>query len=413
MAMDTRTTNQLGMYATTLCFITPATTLVRPVQPYFNYTIRPEFGTSGTYKQVTSERSGKFFPGKFRANPCILKENKVESIKGYARSRAYLGNCVELLGDFWNLQVIGNSSLWSGEYNSGYGAWNQGYADYAKVKALSKLKEAEFDAAVALAELKETLTLLRNPISALTDELKKIGKDKQFKKGKSFLNVLAGGWLTYRYGIIPLMSDITAIIQLCESKIRKIEGMQRKAGGFETSSKWDLKGDHLVSLGEPSFGLTTMYQFERKYKTTHHCYYFRDFEGIEMVQLRALGIHPTQITSFVWEKTRLSFVLDWFVAVGDWLRAFTPDPAISFAGHCVSQKIETTIQATTTRVSCGVGLDPTVPVVLPKVLAVSRYLERRVATTEVVFPPLNPNFFSIKRLLDSFALAWALLPIRK
>lgn len=425
MVMDTRTTNLLNMYSQSQVFIVPASTLVRPTRPYGVVTIRHEMGAMGRYKQIVSERDGRFFPGKFRANPCKITECEVEKISGYARTNAYLGNHVEIIGDLWNIPVNVGTNPWiynGAEYNSGYGKWVQSYADMAKVKAMSKLKEAEFDAGVALGELKETLDLLRNPFAALTAQFTKMLREKRKPKHKrkgvnqteGVLDILAGSWLTYRYGMIPIMSDIQSIIQLCERKVRKIEGMQRKSGGDEViRSDWKIKSDLLVSVGVPSMYLTALFEFKRTYKTIHHCYYLRDFESAEENMMRILGLHPVQFTNFLYETTRLSFVLDWFVAVGDWLRAFTPDPRISFSGNCVSQKISTEMRATVTRIASPVGLDPTQPVVLPSFTAKSSFLERRVATAEVVMPPFNPNFFTVKRLLDSLSLVWALLPRRK
>lgn len=414
MVMDTRTTDGMYKYASTAAYLTPAATKKRPTQPYYRHTVNPNFGCGGQYKQVVSERSGKFFPGQFRANPCILKGNEVQVIGGYARTKPVSGYHIDLLGDWWNHSLWDDPNLWNGSFNSGFGEWNQSYANLANTRCLAKLKEAEFDAGVALGEIRETIGLLRNPISALTDQvLKCIKQGQKFNRKRGFADALAGGWLTYRYGIVPLMSDVQALIQLCEKKLRRVEGMQRKAGGFKTTDSFQKKVDKTIIIGDPKFVLTTLFEFERTYTTTHHVYYLRTFESDELQMSRVLGVHPSQLPSVVWELTRLSFVFDWFVAVGDWLRAITPDPTILYLGQSVSQKIETRLAATVTRVSSPYGLDPETPPILPSVKAVLRKLERRVPTTTVVLPPFNPNFFQIKRLLDSIALVWALLPIRR
>lgn len=413
MGMDTRTTNQMSMLAQSFVYSTPVG--YERSYPYGLLSYTPLLGTNGWYKQVVSERSGKFFPGKFRANPCILRDIRAQVVKGFVRCKPSDGAYIEWIGDLWNKPLWETGSLYNGDFNSGYGTWNQSYANLAQVKALSKLKDAEFDAGTALGELKETLNLLRNPFSALTNEMLKIYKHgRKVNKTASLLDALSGGWLTYRYGIIPLMLDIQNIIQLCEKKLRQIEGMQRESGGLKHSSNFVTKIDNDLKIGDITrINSTTVFEFERVYKTTHHCYFLRSFESQDLATMRMLGMHPSQFTSILWELTRLSFVVDWFIAVGDWLRAFSPDPTVSFLGHCVSQKIETTIKATMTRVSSPYGLDTTKAVVLPSYWAHSSILERRVVTAGVVFPPFNPNFFTVKRLLDSLALVWALLPIRK
>ena len=51
---------------------------------------------------------------------------------------------------------------------------------------------------------------------------------------------------------------------------------------------------------------------------------------------RCLGLTLDNVPSHVWEVVPFSFVVDWFLNVGQWLRAATPDPRISILGNWIS-----------------------------------------------------------------------------
>jgi hypothetical protein len=52
--------------------------------------------------------------------------------------------------------------------------------------------------------------------------------------------------------------------------------------------------------------------------------------------LTTLGLRPSDVPRTLWELTPYSFVVDWFVNVGDWLQAVTPVPGITVKGNWVT-----------------------------------------------------------------------------
>lgn len=362
--------------------------------------------TSGRYKEVVSERDGKFIPGKFRANPCIMKTYDVSKLGGYARTLPSGGYYYELVGDWWyaNLRNIDYAKYYWLSFPGE--VWVQSEADIAWLKVQSKLREAEFDCLVALGELAETLHMLKNPFKAVTDATSKLYWNVgRAKKGLITADALTGAWLSWRYGIKPLISDILKIIELWDKKIKQLEGMQRKAGGVkviqQSDKHWTFPWAH--------WQIHNRWEERIERKSTYHVYYERLLEANYMFLLRSIGMHPSAIPAGMWELTRLSFVWDWFFLVGDWLRAIVPDPTLKYLGACVSQKTQRVLEFSTINISASIGVDPTVPVVLPLWKWRSNVLERRVGTATVELPPFNPNYLKLTRVLDTISLLWGSL----
>lgn len=408
MTMDTRTRNRRITYATASLWQIPASTMIKPAAGSI-WQWGPAFGAEGDYQQVVSERSGFFNPGKFRANPCILRKSTAVRQGGRARTREMSGWVYEVGGDFWN-PLAWNDSYAKQRMTEGFGAWDQNMADLARAKALAKIKQADFDAGVALGELKETLELLIHPFRALSEQFMLMRKEglSRVRKGIAFVDAMSGAWLQYRYGIIPLMCDVQSVIAYHDRRLEQVTVMQRKSGGQTIDQKKtvNLQWSWYVTDWLSVFDFTGVFHDFQSYKTIHHVYYKRLVENENLYVMRTLGLHPDQLVSVLWELTRLSFVVDWVVAVGDWLSAVSPTLSIEYLGACTSQKILKEMSCEVTGVRSVLGLDPAIKVVKPYWRAWSECLERRVITTPLALPAVNPNYAKIARLVDALSLLW-------
>lgn len=411
MGMDTRKTDKMSkaFYYEVARSTLPDTGYVRRTSETGSYT----WGVNGSYKSVISEREGYFIPGKFRANPAILQEASCGSVGGMAYSNKDGSYYYLLQGDFWRRVYWSNPS----KYILGdYGTWNQNEANLAQVKAEAKLQEAEWNATCSLGELAETLALLKNPFQNVTRLLGYLTMPTKLAKQLKMLNYkvddklviadyAAGCELLYRYGLVPLISDIVAGIKYFETVLeQKIEGLQRCGAGVRVVNKYTDNVTWTLS----DFTVSSVVQMEEI--TESHCavYYEQKLLSDLWWKLKTLGAHPAQIPANLWEWTWLSFTVDWVVAVGDWLQAITPAPGITLKGRSTSQKITRKIDVDVISISYPKGLRQDLPVVLPYYRWNSRKLERRVPTTAVALPPFNPNFFKLWRLLDTLSLIWSL-----
>lgn len=371
-------------------------------QPRTSNTFQRPNGYAGSAKIVTSERDGYFVPGTFRANPCIMREMRASATQGYAESNKWwVGWYYRLTGHFWYQCCQVNPSFEMSELDE----YNTNEASLAIVKTQAKLREAEWNAFVALGELKETIELLRNPLKCLRDSLQNFLNNKgRFRRTVFVGDTLTGSWMTYRYAIVPLISDVIAAAKLLKKKLEQIEGMQRISGG----QRVDLPKIGSCSYTDGNSGFTWQMAYDRQmYRlTVHHVYFERMLMSTNEFLARALGFDLPSLATNLWELVTRSFVIDWVFAVGDWLAAITPDPKLVYLGNCTSQKIVKRITCDVVSIRHEVGLRTDRPVILPRYTWDSSTLHRQVGTSTVVMPPFNPNYLKIKRLLDSLSMLW-------
>jgi len=180
----------------------------------------------------------------------------------------------------------------------------------------------------ALAESKETVHLLVNSalrlykayravrhgnIRGLADALGVSPRKILKKKSTSSL------WLEYQYGWKPLMSDIYDCHQLLQ------KGFREKAQ--IASSVRHLKDDWEVHRkSDPSSG--AIYTLDAKSSGAYTAKVFYSIDDSTLSRYAQVGmINPLSIA---WELVPFSFVVDWFVPVGNFLEALTAPIGVNF-----------------------------------------------------------------------------------
>jgi hypothetical protein len=124
--------------------------------------------------------------------------------------------------------------------------------------------------------------------------------------------------------------------------------------------------------------------------------------------LRRLGLAPEQIPSIAWELIPFSFVVDWFVDIGSWIKACQPKPGCDVLSSSRTTVLtnEYFLEYLTPSIyqgSCQVlSTEPET--------AYSRQLSRYANPKLTAKPPVNPAMFSIKRRIDALSLIWQNLP---
>lgn len=349
----------------------------------------------GQYKTIEGNWAGRFKPGQFRLNDVKILTDSTEVVPGYVKllgkSGPYVNRIVEIVGDHcFNAAEPALSSI-----------WDDNLYKVSSCKANARTKQSETDIGEFLGEFRETVEFLKNPIKALTSELEKVAHKR------NPLNVLADGWLSYRYGLLPLMSDAQNLINIANGQIRRNETAlcRKTAGATKTSTQllttsqyasdvaWDTKVDVVTT------------------QSSHTSFYYQQLMECELYsKLRALGLMPEQLPNLMWQLTKFSFVVDWFVNVSWWLQAITPDPHLRFLGNSTSQK--SSVTRTTYPIGNYRSAYMDVKFAGPsKRIRSYEFLERRVNGTTPVIPAFNPKFFNLKRTIDSAAMLWR--PIRK
>lgn len=212
--------------------------------------------------------------------------------------------------------------------------WNACY-----FMALQRAKDGTMNLAVSLAELGESIELVRSR-SKLFGELFDLAKAKRwrellqhlgirnysFKKGS---NDVAGRWMELNFGWMPILSDIYAAVDTIGRKART-DGLMVVARATITEtprvSRFNLPltvrvrqafGNYLNAYLDNSPGRKVWVNHSQKEGHRVNLWFRVDNAKLQLAS--ALGL--TNPASVVWELTRLSWFFDFFVNVGNWIDA--------------------------------------------------------------------------------------------
>lgn len=220
--------------------------------------------------------------------------------------------------------------LWGCDLN-GYAVIPIGVQSRANARALGMLRRGAWDAGQFFAELKETLGFLISPLSSvrslteaysennqkLINRYRKISGRKP-QEEQSLLDGMADLWLSYSYGVKPLLSDIYSILQLVE------QGFQTPTAPFSINVE-EMDADY----GLPGFNDG---YFPREVSGTCkrgiNLRYNAKIASPTGYQLWRHGL--TNPLTWYWDNIRLSFVIDWFLHIRSYLVSLQAPIGVSF-----------------------------------------------------------------------------------
>jgi hypothetical protein len=217
---------------------------------------------------------------------------------------------------------------------------------YAKINS-SGLVGGEF-----VAELGSTVGMIRRPFRGASELLMRMWKYRQKRVGKTIRSAAkasADAWLEYRYGWKPLIMDMDTIVQssfrlFAENDQKRL--VVRAGDGFteNVSGSWSAQGSTL-GAGQTTSGTRS---YTRECRIGVGVIYDIQSHSLSDKMAALFGTRARDVPATLWELTPYSFVVDWFVNVGDWLQMVTPSPGINVQGHWATSvtTIEETIAAT-------------------------------------------------------------------
>ncbi len=185
----------------------------------------------------------------------------------------------------------------------------------SQTKALNKLNPTTLQLAVDAAEAKKTVNQLADLFKTTLYAIRSIKRGNIGQAIKHMRgNGLSSRWLELQYGIKPLISTLGDAYDLARDYT---SGPQLVYG--KSSSKWN--DQRTVSLGR---GLTGTYTARGGAKT----YIAASIESQTLRNMNTVGLgNPASIA---WELVPFSFVVDWFVPVGDFLEAVSADAGLKY-----------------------------------------------------------------------------------
>lgn len=379
----------------------------------------------GQYRRTGFNRTRKFRAGQtFTYNPFLSGV-----MRGFEPSTTHSETRVTVQMNFAGslhdvFTSYGNLAVWA---NAAYANTNElTTVDESREleclqKAVAKSRELQFDAAVFIAELSETINLLTAPLQgahALADLMAKDVKlwwtrrhylkwwpKFQRSTPADYANALASQWLEYRYGLTPFIRDITAILEIIKNKLSHEAGPKRFGARYESP----LEVTDYLHVGTPVMsgnlyvdGRTV---FTRKLVSRAS---FMARLSEELDELVLLGLDWAHAPQVIWEKVPLSFVLDWLLRVSTWLKSIEMRKDIQSLCSCTSSKIEERWETTITGVRRTQTAQPTYPTLdISHSFVFERGLyQRRTDRALPALPQVNSKALSIQQTLDLITLTW-------
>jgi hypothetical protein len=221
-------------------------------------------------------------------------------------------------------------------------------------------------------------------------------------------------WLQWRYGWNPLLMSIVDTAHAATAQTGKnirLTGRGASAGSnsgmkiahYTQNPLWWMPGTTPI----PFKSCTVSIDLQERYRAGV-------LAELTLTRAHALGLSALDIPNAAWELVPYSFVVDWFVKVGDWIQAWSPqlDMKVRAAWLVLeSEKITTygtTVHPRTQHAGTG---DSYVSFVgtgsADSYVDIERRVSRSVNPKRSSLPPLDMNpFMSYRRILDAIALGY-------
>lgn len=184
-----------------------------------------------------------------------------------------------------------------------------------------------------LAETAMELNKSLGMLSSLAQSIRKVVERKSSILARA--QGVAGSYLLYRYGMRPLVSDITNIALAMETQAKNVR---------ETTRSF-LKDDRYTAEGLVVYGQAANRHINVGTSDVINVRAM-SLDEFRVDRLYASGFSLKGLLTLPYEAIPLSFVADWFTNFGDYLGAYAPTPSFLQLGSCVTFERETTTSYT-------------------------------------------------------------------
>lgn len=244
---------------------------------------------------------------------------------GYG-SNAAGGQRVKRDGAFYQIAVA-----------SGYTAPSARDSARLKGKALSKLKNQQLDLSMALATRRQTMDLLASNAARLATAYSQ-ARQRNFSGAARTLGIrgsvrpgtksASSGWLQLQFGWMPLASDIYGAYQELTMKKPQSGDLVVLRVSDDSTGREQSKAAY-YPFGSTRFGGTEIEIesiFQRNFKQSY--WWKLDLESLHAASRNGL----TDPAVVAWDLVPFSFMVDWLLPVGQYLRNCTADLGFKYLG---------------------------------------------------------------------------------
>lgn len=220
------------------------------------------------------------------------------------------------------------------------------------------------------------------------------GKKNTVKRQKKAMRDIADLWLQARYGWMPVIYDVQGSMRSF-SEPYHLRNTSRGTSTIERSGDGQVVGSWRGTYG---------YSYSWKQVTTYRSgIMYENLQDLGAMYSSRLGLSITDALTVPWELVTLSFVVDWFIDIGDWLRAITPKPGTRTLASWLVVEGTTEINLSNPFVACTqsgwTGSASGEP------FKIVNFKKSRSAGATPTIPGYGPGL-STKRSIDSAALAF-------
>lgn len=260
---------------------------------------------------------------------CVPAASYIGTMQNYPGHRLF-----DVTGAY-TLTSVGYGTAWDGDMPP-VGLWplvsiGNGARNFVIRDLFAKANAPEFNVSVFFAELDETLIGIKDLLTGSAKFL--IWNDGRAKTILKLLSNPQDLWLWYRYALLPTMLDVEEIIKVINSTPWPIDRVQtgsrvtaEKSSGTFRFKNW---GYGRVNPVVPWTAVTTI-----------GCGSAMDI--LAKRDPAKWGTSAMDVLSGAWERLTLSFILDWFINVGDWLASLR-DAAVEVAQSYATYAVETSV----------------------------------------------------------------------
>lgn len=303
----------------------------------------------GTYKNMTDwvtpgfralSKEGIITNSPMNSKKCTFSSGQT----GYEQQSNQLKPCIEMAG-------------WKDTF-SNYLNWKLGPMGFtppaehinlsslhttAAVMALSNVKNPSVQGLAFIKEINQTLALLKNPINAVTQLLK-----KRNITAKNATSAASSQTLAVNFGIKPLMHDIEGLLEA----LVQVASKRETARGYAAQTFVDNGYEKVLHVG----GVSTSYYKETLTESAEiRTGVLYAFDGKSLAD--ALGLSLRDLPAAAWEVLPWSFLVDWFSNVGKVISSVTAAVSNDFLAQWESVRIIQTVRRQVTRHTINSGWD--------------------------------------------------------
>jgi hypothetical protein len=199
--------------------------------------------------------------------------------------------------------------------------WRNDSLNSVQIKALGKIADAKVNVAVALAEAHKTSDLIYSTARRIDKAYRALRKG-DFRTVARELNItpkkVHNTWLEYKYGWMPLLMDVKGAAEFFAQQ------HVVRPPRFTVVSTDKFRKEYTFKYVDVTYGDPTVKEpVQQKGFMDYSCKVkiWCELSYPHLSELQQLGL--TNPALVAWELVPYSFVLDWFISVGDWLTGIT------------------------------------------------------------------------------------------